>query len=267
MTQPTGNEPHPHLRENAAQRMFGAQAPLYAASQVHISDSRLTVLQQLMAEIPTPRWALDLGAGAGFTAFSAAKYASRVLASDITRPMLQETRRIGQERQLTNVLLCQNRAEDLPLAGESMDLVTCRAAGHHFSDLGAAFDEIHRVLRPGGALVMADSVAPEDDDLAGWMNDIELRRDFSHVANRKVTTLLQMLKDRRLPVQVRVNEQTRMTFNDWVRRTATPKDAVVSLRQDFRNASSAARAAFLIQEQGGDFSFAWPSLVFRAIKE
>ena len=31
-----------------------------------------------------------------------------------------------------------------------------------------------------GALVMADSITPEDDAVADWMNDIELRRDFQN---------------------------------------------------------------------------------------
>ena len=252
--------------ESASQRMFGAQASAYAASQVHISDNRLTALQRMIAEGPAAGWAIDLGTGAGFTAFAAAAYARQVVASDLTREMLEETRRIGRERQSSNVLPCRNRAEALPFASDSIDLVTCRAAGHHFSDLGAALAEIRRVLKPGGALVMADSVAPEDDALADWFNDVELRRDFSHVENRKVSVLLQMLADRGLAVVERYDEKTYMTFNDWVKRTATPEDEVASLRQDFRNATPQARETFLIEEANGDFSFAWPSLVFRAVK-
>ena len=251
---------------SSAQRMFGSQASLYATSQVHISDNRLTTLERMMAEGPASEWAIDLGTGTGFTAFAAAGHAGRVVASDITREMLLETRRIGQDRDLVNVALCQNQAEFLPFASESIDLVTCRAAGHHFTDLGAAFDEIRRVLKPGGALVMADSVSPEDSALADWYNDVELRRDFSHVENRKVSVLLKMLEDRGLEVAEKYDERTYMTFNDWVKRTATPEAEVITLRRDFGNASDAAKATFLIEERGDDYAFAWPSLVFKAVK-
>lgn len=267
MAQPAqpGREIEPS--ESSAQRMFGAQASQYANSQVHISDNRLTALQRMIAERPAARWTIDLGTGAGFTAFAAAEYSSHVVASDITREMLLETRRIGGQRGLTNVMLCLNLAEALPLSENSIDLVTCRAAGHHFSNLEAALGEVRRVLKPGGSLVMADSVSPEDDALAEWFNDVELRRDFSHVNNRKPSVLLQMLEDKGLRVVERYDERTYMTFNDWVKRTATPEEEVIALRRDFRNASLEAKQAFLIEEKEGDFAFAWPSLVFRAVKE
>lgn len=254
------------VQGSSAQRMFGSQASLYATSQVHISDNRLTTLQRMVAELPPARWAVDLGTGTGFTAFAAAEHAGQVVASDVTCEMLLEARRIGRERQLLNVELCQNQAEALPFASGSIDLVTCRAAGHHFTDLGAAFDEIRRVLKPGGALVMADSVSPEDDTLADWFNDVELRRDFSHVENRKVSVLLQMLEERGLHVVEKYDEKTYMTFNDWVKRTATPEAEVAGLRRDFRNATPNAKETFLMEEQGDDISFAWPSLVFKAVK-
>ena len=251
---------------SSAQQMFGSQASFYATSQVHISDNRLTTLQRMIAEQPVAKWAVDLGTGAGFTAFAAAEHTGQVVASDITREMLLETRRISEDRQLGNVLLCLNQAEVLPFASESIDLVTCRAAGHHFTDLGAAFDEIRRILKSGGTLLMADSVSPEDGSLADWFNDVESRRDFSHVENRKVSVLLKMLNDRGLEVVEKYDERTYMTFNDWVRRTGTPEDEVASLRRDFLNATQEAKEVFLIQEQDEDIAFAWPSLVFRAVK-
>ena len=46
--------------------------------------------------------------------------------------------------------LCQNPAEALPVASDSLDLVTCRVAGHHFADLAQATLEVdvrHSSLR------------------------------------------------------------------------------------------------------------------------
>lgn len=160
-----------------AQQMFGPQAGVYAESKVHIRDDSLDSVQRLTApgflEGTTPyRWAVDIGTGAGFTAFAMAEVSERVVASDITQPMLRQARRISGERGLGNLSLAQNAAESLPFADGSLDLITCRVAAHHFRDFDAALNEARRTLRSGGSLVIADSIAPEDDAVADWMNDI-----------------------------------------------------------------------------------------------
>jgi ubiquinone/menaquinone biosynthesis C-methylase UbiE len=249
-----------------AQQVFGPQAAVYATSQVHVSDESLEAIKRLA--LPGQyRWTLDLGTGAGFTAFAMTQCSRKVLAADPTRPMLQQTRRIGQERRLTNLLLSQNVAEALPIASGSLDLVTCRVAAHHFSDLEKALDEVGRVLKKGGALVMADSVAPEDDAVARWMNDVELRRDFSHVRNRPVSELEAMLSERGMDIVQQERTRIYLQFNDWVARTATPPAEVDTLRQDFLSAPQAVQEAFQIEPLDGDIHFSWPCLIFQAIKK
>jgi ubiquinone/menaquinone biosynthesis C-methylase UbiE len=190
----------------------------------------------------------------------------RVLATDLTLPMLQQTRRLGRERQLGNLMICQNAAEALPIAGESLDLVTCRVAAHHFANFAQALDEIQRVLKTGGMLVMADSIAPEDDEVARWMNDVELRRDFSHVKDRQVSEIAEMLAERRLDIVQQEYTRIYLHFNDWVARTATPQWETATLREAFLSASPGVREAFQIQAEGDDIHFSWPCLVFQAVK-
>ncbi len=182
--------------QTAAQRMFGAQAPLYAVSKVHIRDDSLDEVERLAAGGAPYRWAVDIGSGAGFTAFAMAGLSVRVLASDITNPMLQQAKSLGSDRGLKNLGLTQNTAEALPFADSPLDLITCRKAAHHFSGFERALDEMRRTLRTGWSLVMADSVSPEDDALFEWINDIESRRDFSHVSDRRVSVIQRMLDDR-----------------------------------------------------------------------
>ena len=262
-----------------AQQMFGPQAGVYAESKVHIRDDSLDSVQRLTSPAhqqaqgdepsATPyRWAVDIGTGAGFTAFSMAEVSERVVATDITQPMLRQAKRISGERGLPNVRLAQHAAESLPFADGSLDLVTCRVAGHHFRDFEAALDEVKRSLRPGGSLVMADSIAPEDDTVAEWMNDIELRRDFSHMENRKISVIRRMLQERGFEVVGSENERVYLWFNDWVERTKVPQEEVAALRRDFQEASQEAKDAFQVgePEADGDFLFSWPCWIFRAVK-
>ena len=251
---------------NLSQQMFGSQAAEYAVSSVHVSDDRLDGIARLASTGPYG-WTVDIGTGAGFTAFTVADRSHRVVASDVTAPMLEQVRRLSGERGLDNVLLSQNAAEHLPFADGSLDLITCRAAGHHFTDLRAAFSEIYRALRSGGALVMVDTAAPEDDTMQEWLNDVELRRDFSHVNDWKSSEMLAMLAELGFEIAVQEDARVNLQFNDWVKRTATPEDEVVALRRDFLDAPSGIRAAFNIREtDDGDIHFSFPSLIFRAVK-
>ena len=104
-----------------AQQMFGPQAGVYAASKVHIRDDSLDSVQRLTGpdflKGTTPyRWAVDIGTGAGFTAFAMSEVSERVVATDITQPMLRQAKRISSERGLGNLSLSQNAAESLPFA-------------------------------------------------------------------------------------------------------------------------------------------------------
>lgn len=253
---------HPGLRG------FAQRAPEYAASPVHLSDHSLELMQRFAAQW-TPKgchWAADLGAGAGFAAFTVAPHCRRVVATDPTRTMLSETRLIAGQRGLANLEVCQNLAEALPFASGSLDLITCRVAAHHFSDFPGALDEVNRALKVGGVLLLADSVGPEDGGLADWMNEVELRRDFSHVKNRKASEIVSMLADRRMAVRQRESTRIRLQFNSWVARTATPRPAVESLRREFLNAVPRVRDAFEIRPAEGDVTFSWPCLVVLAVK-
>ena len=269
-----------------AQQMFGPQAGVYAQSKVHISDDSLESVQKLTdpalrqaqgdeaqaqgdEEGGAPyRWAVDIGTGAGFTAFAMAEVSERVIASDITQPMLRQAGRISGERGLPNVELVQNAAESLPFADASLDLITSRKAAHHFRDFEAALNEAQRALRPGGSLVMADTVAPEDDDIARWQNEVELRRDFSHVEDRKVSVIRQMLADRGFEVVGSEDERVYLWFNDWVMRTRVPEEEVAALRREFQEGSPEMKEAFQVgePEEDGDFLFSFPVWVFRAVK-
>ena len=258
----------------AAQRMFGPAAGVYAESKVHIRDDSLETVERLtgpdfIAGTTPYRWAVDIGTGAGFTAFAMAEVSDNVMASDITLPMLQQARRISGERGLPNVGVVQNAAESLPFADGSLDLITSRKAAHHFRDFEAALDEAQRVLRTGGSLVMADTVAPEDDAVARWQNDIELRRDFSHVEDRKISVIQEMLEDRGFQVVGSEHKRVYLWFNDWVMRTRVVEEEVAALRREFLEGPAEVREAFQVNEPepDGDFLFSFPVWIFRAVKK
>ncbi len=99
---------------------------------------------------------LDVAVGTGLTAravLSVAESASSVVGLDTSLGMLGHARPLG-------IPLVRAAAEQLPVASRSFDFVSMGYALRHVADLDDTFREYHRVLRPGGRLVLLELTRP-----------------------------------------------------------------------------------------------------------
>ncbi|MHC4960322.1 MAG: class I SAM-dependent methyltransferase [Planctomycetota bacterium] len=97
---------------------------------------------------------LDLATGTGLLAHEAEALGAQVTGLDLSRGMLREARTALKSP------LVQARGERLPFADSSFDFLTMGYALRHLADLDGAFNEWHRVLRPGGKMVILEISAP-----------------------------------------------------------------------------------------------------------
>lgn len=102
---------------------------------------------------------VDVGSGAGFDSFVAAHHVGpdgAVVGVDMTAEMLAKATDTADQLRLTHVEFRHGLAEDLPVEPGWADVVISNGVINLCADKRAAFDEIHRVLRPGGMLQFAD---------------------------------------------------------------------------------------------------------------
>lgn len=244
---------------------FEGRAPWYVHSRVHQRSEGLLLLLGLAGASPTES-ALDVATGTGFTAFALAPSCREVVAVDFTPAMLEEARRLRHARGITNVTFCLGDAEALPFRSGVFHVVTCRHAAHHFPALDKALAEMARVTRPGGRVILDDTCAPEDDDLATVMNAWERRRDPSHVVNRPPQQLVRLMERRGLHVDAVRMTAVKLEFDDWVQRSGLPPAQAAALRADFLSAPPRVRQAFRIRRRGDALHFAWDEIVVRGVK-
>lgn len=102
---------------------------------------------------------VDLGSGAGTDSLIAAQMvgpAGHVTGVDMTPEMLAKARAAAAEMDAANVEFVEGEVERLPLGDESVDVVISNGVIDLVPDKDAVFAEIHRVLRPGGRIQLAD---------------------------------------------------------------------------------------------------------------
>lgn len=129
-------------------------------------------LHETMLRLPLRRGnrLLDVGCGTGvlLERVRALDLRLRAMGADPSSEMLDVARR----RLARAGLLTRSLAEALPFPDEAFDVVVSTSALHYFSDPAKALEEMGRVLRPGGRLVITDWCA---DYLACRVLDLWLR--------------------------------------------------------------------------------------------
>ncbi len=147
---------------------------------------------------------LDLGSGAGFDCFLAAKKvgeSGKVIGVDMTEEMIDKSRKIAKKYGYTNVKFYLGDIDNLPLDDNSVDTIISNCVVNLAPDKLKVFKESYRVLKRDGRMYLSDIVllkelTPEQRNdkelIAGCVGGALLKNDYLKMINDagfKVTIL------------------------------------------------------------------------------
>lgn len=164
----------------------------------------------------------DIGCGGGIYARAWQELgAASVIGVDFSSRMIEDAREANAD--LKDVTFCEGDASSTGIPDNSVDIAFSRAVIHHLAELGPAFAEAHRILRPGGTLIVQDRTIedvehpPSSEHLRGYFFEVFPRLLDTERARRPVTAdVTECLRDTGFTgvVTIPLSEQ-RVTYQQW----------------------------------------------------
>ncbi|MEC0128136.1 class I SAM-dependent methyltransferase [Paenibacillus pabuli] len=253
--------------KDGVQKQFAKNAQKYVTSARHAKGEDLALL--VASSQASPDMAvLDIATGGGHVANALAPLVKQVTALDLTEAMLQVAERFIRGNGHQNVDFVAGDAEHLPFTDGSFDLVTCRIAAHHFPDVPSFISEALRVTKEGGRLLLIDNVAPERDENDRFYNEIEKRRDASHVRALRKTEWVRIIELAGFRIEAMISFEKPFLFEEWCERAGMSEEEKRALEASMLSESDEIKTYFKLEtsEHGRLLRFEGESILIQAAK-
>lgn len=198
---------------------------------------------------------LDVGTGAGFSAFAFAKRAATVTAVDWRSELLEVGRRELSRRKFPNVSFLEAAPEELPFPEESFEIVSSAAAMHHFAHPARVIAEMARVCTQGGTIALEDIVTSEQAVRARYHNRLERLRDRSHQRLLALSEIVALLSQAGLSVRRVEVEDSLREYNEWVAVTRPPTGRSEHIRRLLQGSVEQDLGGLSVQSEDDTFLF------------
>ena len=163
---------------------------------------------------------LDLGSGAGFDCFLAAKKVGKqgkVIGVDMTPEMLDKARANAKKGKYTNVEFRLGEIENLPVADNSVDVIISNCVINLAPNKKRVFEEAFRVLAPKGRLMVSDivllkelseSIQKNVEAYAGCIAGAEIKDKYLELIKKAGFQEVKVIEEKTYPLEYIISEST-----------------------------------------------------------
>ncbi|MBN2384084.1 arsenite methyltransferase [bacterium] len=171
-----------------------------------------------IAALQTGEFVLDLGAGGGFDCFLASRKVGetgRVIGVDMTPDMVSRARTIAAREGYRNVEFRLGEIEHLPVADSLFDAVISNCVINLSPEKAQVYNEMFRVLKPGGRIALSDTVRLKDFPEA-WKNNHDMLCSCV-TGSASPTEIEEMLRSAGfIHIEVRLKPESREVIKSWL---------------------------------------------------
>ncbi|GAB3793685.1 class I SAM-dependent methyltransferase [Virgibacillus kimchii] len=229
-------------------RVFSKNSEAYVSSSTHSDSKDLSLLTEWLNPA-ADMIALDIATGGGHAAKHFASYVKRVVATDMTKEMLENT-----SQHLTgyaNIDYIIADAEQLPFLDNTFDIVVCRIAAHHFPHPRRFIQEVSRVLKEKGNFLLIDNVAPPNALYDSFINELEKIRDYSHVRSHNIEEWENLFYENNLEIKNQQKRRKILPYEEWINRTLRNEKKQRMVEKMMTDASEDVKQYFEITIENG----------------
>jgi ubiquinone/menaquinone biosynthesis C-methylase UbiE len=234
-------------------QQFTRQAGAYAGMSQTRDAAGHRLLAKLAGAAPGRR-ALDVACGPGLLTLALAEAGAETTGVDATDALLALARAEAERRGLS-VAFGAADATALDLPSAHFDVVTCRAAFHHFPEPARVLAEMARVAKPGGTLLVADLLGSEDAARATLHDRIERLCDPTHVRALPESAFDALFRAAGLAVQAKPAGEMTYDVEEWLAHGGPSTDAAAEIRRLLEGSIDGDRAGLAVRREAGRLRF------------
>jgi len=246
-----------------ARRRFGEQVEAY--SHDFFSDpAPLEVLLE-KSRVKETDTVLDVASGSGHIARALSPRCRRVMAIDLTPEMIARSLSFPSRDGGGKIHHLVGDVDILPFRNGTFELVVCRYAFHHFPSPEGALREMTRVSLD--RVVLVDGISSEDPEKGRLHNQIERRRDPSHVRLYSESELLELFRSVGLEVLDRGGVGLEQDVDGWIGRAGVEGKDAEDIRAELERGVEGDRLGIGLVRRGGRLRFTYRVLTLVGRKD
>jgi SAM-dependent methyltransferase len=249
------------MYEESIRAEFTHQTDSFARNRIATAAETLGVVVDLVPEDREASW-LEVACGPAVISRALAAKVRQVRGVDLTPAMVEKAREEAAKEEIDNVEFSVGDATALEFEDASFDGAVTRLSFHHIPAPQRVLEDMARVVRPGGWVIVSDLLTDEDADAQAWHQEIERLRDPSHWATPTPARLraigaavgLEPESEQLIPVE--------LDYEDWLQRGSGGKAAAELIDRLLGEAPEGAES-FLVSGEPGERRLLFRTMLLR----